>query len=112
MGANLSSRDVASWTLVGIIYPVTGKYEKSLEEARKAIELDPDLALEYAVLASSSMALDRLGEAEDALQRASKRKLEIPELWLVRYDIAFLKADSAGMERLAALSQENLERKT
>ena len=49
--------------------------------------------------------LDRLEEAENTLQRASERKLEIPDFLLQRYDIAFLKGDKAGMEREVALAQ-------
>jgi tetratricopeptide (TPR) repeat protein len=56
--------------LSGIIYPVSGKYEQALEEARKAIELDPDFAIGYNLLELSYEYLDRLGEAENALLRA------------------------------------------
>jgi tetratricopeptide (TPR) repeat protein len=91
--------------LGGIIYPVFGKFEKGVEEARKAIELDPDFAISYNILAFNSQSLGRLGEAQDAVQRASQRKLEIPDLLVDRYDIAFLKGDQAGMEREAALGQ-------
>jgi serine/threonine protein kinase/tetratricopeptide (TPR) repeat protein len=91
--------------LAGIIYPVLGRYEKAVEEGKKAIELDPDFAIAYNVLADSYEALDRLGEAENTLQRASDRKLEIPDILVDRYQIAFLKGDQAGMERVAAQSQ-------
>jgi tetratricopeptide (TPR) repeat protein len=91
--------------LSGIIYPVSGKYEQAVEEAKKAIELDPDFAIGYSILAWHYQFLDRLGEAENTLQRASERKLEIPDFLVQRYDIAFLKADKAGMEREAALGQ-------
>jgi tetratricopeptide (TPR) repeat protein len=92
--------------LAGLIYDVFGKYEKAIEEARKAIELDPDFAIEYFNLGVNDLYLDRLEEAENALQRASGRKLEIPDFLFLRYDIAFLKADKAGMEREAALGRE------
>jgi DNA-binding winged helix-turn-helix (wHTH) protein/tetratricopeptide (TPR) repeat protein len=91
--------------LAGIVYQVAGKYEKAVEESRKAIELDPDFAIGYAILAYSYISLDRLGEAESTLQRAFKRKLEIPYFLEHRHDIAFLRADKAGMEREAALSR-------
>src|SRR5208282_3964531 len=87
------------------IYPVLGRFENAVEEGKKAIELDPDFGLAYNVLADSYEALDRLGEAENTLQRASDRKLEIPDLVVDRYEIAFLKGDLAGMHRLAVLSQ-------
>lgn len=49
----------------------------------------------------------RLKDADDVLQRASQRKLEIPDLLFTEYDIAFLKGDKAGMERLVARAKGN-----
>jgi eukaryotic-like serine/threonine-protein kinase len=91
--------------LSGAIYPVLGRYERAVEEGKKAIELDPDFGLAYNVLALSYQAVDRMGEAENTLQRASDRKLEIPDLFVDRFEMAFLKGDQAGMERVAALGQ-------
>jgi tetratricopeptide (TPR) repeat protein len=94
------------WTphsfLAGFIHPVLGEYEKAAEEAQKAIELAPDFGVGYALLASNSLSLDRLGAAEDAVRRASERRIEIPLLALLRYDIAFLKGDSGGMQQEVA----------
>ncbi len=99
-------RDLAPHGLLsGQIYPVFGKYEKAIEEAKKAIGLDPDFVFAYANLATSYQFLDRLGEAEATYQRASERKLEIPDLLVQRYDLAFVKGDKAGMERVVALAQ-------
>src|SRR5437773_12347624 len=50
-----------------------------------------------------------MAEAQITLQRASERKLEIPEFLALRYQIAFLKDDKTEMERLAALGQEKSE---
>jgi tetratricopeptide (TPR) repeat protein len=91
--------------LAGAIYGVFGKFEEAAEESRKTIEIDPDFAIAYNTLALNSIALDRLGEAENALRRASERKLELPDLLVDGFDIAFLKGDKAGMEREAALGQ-------
>ena len=88
--------------LTGIVYPVLGKYEKAVEEGRKTIELNPEFAIGYLTLALGHEALDRLVEAENILQRATERNLELPDAVVMRYDIAFLKGDHAGMERLAA----------
>jgi eukaryotic-like serine/threonine-protein kinase len=99
-------RDALAHGLLGsMIYLPTGRYEKTVEETSQAIALDPDLAIHYAILALSYQYLDRLGEAENTLERASERHLEIPDFFVQRYDIAFLKGDKAGMERAAALSQ-------
>jgi serine/threonine protein kinase/tetratricopeptide (TPR) repeat protein len=80
----------------------TGKFEKSIEEAKKTIGLNPDHTFGYVNLAFSYFYLDRLREAEDTLRQASQRKIEIPELVVLRYFIAFLKDDKAGMDRAAA----------
>jgi tetratricopeptide (TPR) repeat protein len=91
--------------LSGFIYPASGKYEKSVEESEKAIRLDPDAAIGYLNLGYNYVYLDHLGEAESALRRASERKLEIPDFLILRYDIAFLEGDKAGMDREVGLAQ-------
>jgi DNA-binding winged helix-turn-helix (wHTH) protein/tetratricopeptide (TPR) repeat protein len=85
--------------LSGIIYPVFGRYEKAVEEGKKVFELNPDFAVGYSILALNYEALGRLGEARNTLQRASERKLEMPDLLVDRYQIAFLEGDQAGMAR-------------
>jgi tetratricopeptide (TPR) repeat protein len=91
--------------LAGFLYPKFGKYEQAVEETKKVIELDPNLVYTYHGLSANYIYLDRLEDAERALQRASERKLEIPDLVVDRYDLAFLRSDKAGMEREASLSR-------
>ena len=90
--------------LSGIVVPVLGKYERAEEEGQKTIRLNPDFAIGYSVLAFSYAYLDRFGDAGNVLQKASERKLEIPDFLIQRYDIAFLKGDAAGMQREVALA--------
>ena len=92
--------------LSGAIYPELGRYEKSVEEARIAIGIDPDFSIGYSILAGSYEALGRTGEAEKILQQASERKLDIPDFHVQRYAIAFLKDDKTEMELEAARSRE------
>lgn len=100
-------REAMPHAFLALVYAVSGgKYEKAAEELRKAIELDPDSALYYGILARDYVFLGRLGEAENTFKRASERKLEIPDFLVDRYDSAFLKGDKAGMEREAALGQQ------
>jgi eukaryotic-like serine/threonine-protein kinase len=93
--------------LSGIIYPVFGKYDQAVEEVKISIGLDPDFSIPYLILAHREIARDRIDEAENTLQRASERKLEIPAFSILRYKIAFLKGDKTGMEREAAQALGN-----
>jgi eukaryotic-like serine/threonine-protein kinase len=97
--------------LAGLIYPLIGKYEESVEEAKTTIGLDPDFFVGYEILAGSDLALGRTDEAQNALQQASQRKLEVSDFSILRYDIAFLKGDKTGMEREAvqAVGKPGLE---
>jgi len=88
-----------------------GKYEQSIEEARKAMSLDPELSPVYVNRGFSFFYLDRPGDAENAIHEASAkgsdRKLDVPELMVLRYYVAFLKGDTAGMDRAVALATGN-----
>jgi serine/threonine protein kinase/tetratricopeptide (TPR) repeat protein len=90
--------------LSGFIAQGLAQYEKSIDESKIAIALDPDLAFGYANLAYSYFYLDRPEDARNVIQRASARKLEIPEFLVLRYYIAFLRNDMPGMAREVALS--------
>ena len=91
--------------LSGFIYPVLGRYERAVEEGRTGIGLAPDAYIGYYLLAYNFVYLDRLGEAEDLLRRTSERKMETPSLSHLRFDVAFLKDDSAGMQREVVAAQ-------
>jgi serine/threonine protein kinase/predicted Zn-dependent protease len=94
------------WTphgfLGGLIYSPLGKYEKAVEESKTGITDQPDSPIGYSILANSYLSLGRVDEAEDTLRRAFERKLQRPELDMLQYAVAFLRADSSEMEREAA----------
>jgi serine/threonine protein kinase/Tfp pilus assembly protein PilF len=91
--------------LSGFIYPASGRYEKSIEESQKVIEIDPDAVFAYYILASDYVALDRMEEAEKTMNMGTARKLESPQFIAQRYDMAFLKGDGPGMEREVGLAK-------
>jgi eukaryotic-like serine/threonine-protein kinase len=93
--------------LLANTYEALGEYERAVEVAQRGTELDPDFTIAYYTLAESYERLGRVKEAEHTMQRAAERKLEIPEFLGLRYDLAFLKADPAEMERIAALGRQN-----
>ena len=91
--------------LGGLSTQGTGRFERAIEVSQKEIAADPGLVFGYENLASSYLFLDRFGEAESTLQRASERKLEDAYLQLIQWSIAFLKVDNGQMDLIAALTK-------
>jgi eukaryotic-like serine/threonine-protein kinase len=85
--------------LSGVIYMGLGRYEDGVEQGKKAVELNPDVAAVYAGLTSDYLYLDRLNEAENTLRVAAERNVNSADLSVLLYTIAFLKGDQAGMEQ-------------
>jgi eukaryotic-like serine/threonine-protein kinase len=83
-----------------------GDYAKAIKASQQALELDPDFTYAYENLAISYEYLGQVKEAEDTIQRAIARKLEIPDFLVMRYDLAFIKADQEEMEQVAALGRQ------
>jgi eukaryotic-like serine/threonine-protein kinase len=83
----------------------SGQYEKSIEESNIALGIDPDFSHGYANIAFSYFFLDRPAETEKAIRNAVEHKRETPDLLLLRYYLAFVKGDTAGMDQVAALAQ-------
>jgi eukaryotic-like serine/threonine-protein kinase len=56
----------------------------------------------YSNIAAANLYLDRLPEAEKAIQNSIEHKHQPPDLVLLQYHVACLKGDRAGMDRAAA----------
>ena len=80
-------------------YYYLGQYEKALPEAREALRLDPASGNNYENLAATYMFLDRLDEAQTAIQEAWAKKLDTPYMHTFAYVLAVFKRDQAEMER-------------
>jgi tetratricopeptide (TPR) repeat protein len=98
-------RDLHPHSFLGSTSKPLGKFDKAEEETRRTIELNPDHAFAYVNLAGSYLFRNRLEEAKATLQKAAERKLDMPDLVCLRYEIAFLEDDHREMERLVALGQ-------
>jgi serine/threonine protein kinase/tetratricopeptide (TPR) repeat protein len=98
-------RDAAYSLCAGYISQGTGDYEKSIEWARRAIDLEPDVVYGYLNSAISSVYLGRFDQAGSIILRASQRKLDAPDFMIQRYYLALLKGDRAGLEHEVALSR-------
>jgi tetratricopeptide (TPR) repeat protein len=99
-------RDIQTFGLMsGFSSQGTAHYEMSIEAARKALALDPDFTFGYLNEAYALFYLDRPAEAANLADQARERKLEPPEFLVLRYYIALLKGDRAGMNHEVSLAQ-------
>jgi tetratricopeptide (TPR) repeat protein len=92
----------------GLITEGLGQYRRSIEDARRAIDLDPDMNPAYINLAYSYAYMGSLAEAQNAIQRAPRDYAEFPELLLLRYYLAMMKGDATGMDREVKLAAGKL----
>jgi serine/threonine protein kinase len=88
--------------LSGSIYPMTGQYEKGVEEGKEAIRLSPNFSASYALPIFDYIALNRLDEAKATYRQAFERKLKHAFFALSLYQIAFLQNDRVGMDQQVA----------
>jgi serine/threonine protein kinase/predicted Zn-dependent protease len=96
--ARTYSADYVPHGNLGDNYNFLGQYEKAAEETKASLLIEPDDAIAYGNLADDYLALDRIKDAESALDEASRRNLDSEFLHLNRYHLAFLKNDPAAMQ--------------
>ena len=95
-------KDYLPYQNLGIVSANLGNLEKSLDEAREALRLEPNAANNYDNLGASYTKLNRLAEAEAVFKQAEERKLESESVLGDLYLLAFLKGDSAQMTQSSA----------
>jgi DNA-binding winged helix-turn-helix (wHTH) protein/tetratricopeptide (TPR) repeat protein len=98
-------RDSRPYGFLSFIYQDLGRYDKSIEAGKAAVEIDRDLVPGYANLAWAYVLSDRLDDAEQTVRLAQERNLEFPDLYILLYDIAFLRNDEPGMRRSIEMAQ-------
>jgi tetratricopeptide (TPR) repeat protein len=86
----------------GMILQGLGDFDISIEEAKKALALDPDHSPSYTNLAYTYFLEGRMNDALDVRQQASARGFNPPEMLVLRYAIAFATEDTEGMKRAAS----------
>jgi DNA-binding winged helix-turn-helix (wHTH) protein/tetratricopeptide (TPR) repeat protein len=92
--------------LSGFCSQGTGRYAQSIEEAKQALAIDPDFTPAYINLGFSHFYLDRLGEAKNIVAKALGRKMNVPEILVLNFYLAFLDGDETKMNQAAALAQD------
>ncbi len=84
---------------LAVRYLATGAFERTLEEARKAISLYPNVTPARSNLASAFLRLNRYEEAKQVINEALALKLESSFMHSNLHAIAFIKGDSAAMKQ-------------
>ena len=99
-------RSFSAHNNLGSQYASTGQHEKSLEEFREAIVLNPIATLPYYNLAFTFKRLNRFAEAREILNQALALKLDIVLYHRELYAIAFINGDGAEMKRQVAWASQ------
>ncbi len=97
--ARIYSADYVAHGNLGDSYNLLGQYEKAAKETSASLRIEPDDAIAYGNLADDYLALDRVKDAKAALDEASRRNLDTPDLHLDRYHLAFLQGDLHAMQQ-------------
>jgi tetratricopeptide (TPR) repeat protein len=95
-------RDFVPHNALGTIYVSIGQFERALAEYQESLRLEPDNVLGYANLGFTYFGLNRLDEAKATFDQALAQKLDSGRLRASMYVLAFLRGDSAQMERQVA----------
>lgn len=95
-------RDDSPYVDLGFVYAHLGNWQRSLDEFREALLLEPNDAVNYGNLAMGYMAFNRLQEAESVYSLAQQRSIESEFLLQARYWLAFLRGDPSKMAQLVS----------
>ena len=68
--------------LAGIVYPPSPKYEGVVEEGKRTVELNPDSAIAYNILALGYAYLNRPDEAKSTSSEPMSASWKSPTTWL------------------------------
>jgi eukaryotic-like serine/threonine-protein kinase len=92
-------RDAIPYNNLAVVYNQMGQFENALDNARQAVQLDPDSATGYSNVAFAYAGLNRLGEAKATFDEALQRKLGGAAVHSFMANVAWLQGDTGAMER-------------
>jgi serine/threonine protein kinase/tetratricopeptide (TPR) repeat protein len=99
-------RDMVPYVNLGVAFNYMGQYEKSLEESREALRLEPNSVNANGNTAGDYIALERPDEAKAIIEQAQARHIEGGYAFLsVLYAAAFLRGDTKAMEQAVAAAE-------
>jgi serine/threonine protein kinase/tetratricopeptide (TPR) repeat protein len=95
-------RDFVPQANLGANYYYLGQFEKAIQFLTNSLRLDPDAGLSYGFLGDVYRSAGKLAESKELYERAIARKLEVPEIHISRYMVAFLEGDATEMQQQVA----------
>jgi serine/threonine protein kinase/tetratricopeptide (TPR) repeat protein len=95
-------RDSAPLNNLAVIYNSIGRYEKALDSAQRARQLDPDSPFPYSNIATAYMAMGRWAEAKAIIDEKAARIPSDVEVHFIDFALAFFRGDQAAMDKEAA----------
>ncbi|HSA93862.1 MAG TPA: protein kinase [Terriglobales bacterium] len=95
----LYPRDYTPSNNLSIFYLQLGQYDRAVEEARKANEVNPTHPFPLLQLSQAYASLGRFDEAKAILQKMLTQDKDAPYAHFGLYFAAFLEGDAAGMQR-------------
>ena len=99
-------RDTPPRNNLAVDYNESGDYERAVEEARTAYELDPSSPFPYANLCWGYTALDRVDDAKAIARKGIERIPGYVELQLCLFVIGYLENDAAAMSGAAEAARK------
>jgi DNA-binding winged helix-turn-helix (wHTH) protein/tetratricopeptide (TPR) repeat protein len=97
-------RDAAAHGNLGGLYGASGQYEKSIEETKEALRLDPEGGANYSNLLLAQAAIEKLDDAAETFRQMQARKIEDPIARVNWFGVAFVRGDAAEMDKQMAWS--------
>jgi eukaryotic-like serine/threonine-protein kinase len=95
-------RDYVTYVNLGFISGTLGNWPRALQEDLEAMRMEPNHVNRYSNLGADYAALNRLDEAEAVFKQAQERDLQGEILLQSRYQLAFLKSDTAQQAQLVS----------
>lgn len=91
--------DSIPYNNLAIIYSMFGQFDNALINAKRAVELDPDMVSGYENLATAYAGLGRIAEARATLTTALQKKATNPVLYVEMADLDLAEGRDAEMEK-------------
>jgi tetratricopeptide (TPR) repeat protein len=95
-------RDIVPHVNIGVYYSLVGLYDKTLEESREALSIDPTSDSARANVIDSFIALNRYEEAAEATEELFGRAPDSPAYHYFHTKLALIRGDTERVSREAA----------